>query len=547
MTKKELNNAAVRRNVLRSPNRLAFSLLTVLFFLLIITNVCHAVQTSRGAGRERIALFPFVNLSDDRDALRYVMPVLRKRLEDRGFEVVDEDSLNRFLLRERIRATGYISREMAGKIGKELDVRAVLLGSVNLFFRGKNPAVGLSARLVDSSSGLILWADSASAAGDDFTTILGLGRIESMDGLLPRVADRLLASFTTIPSPEGAGHAYRIAVMPFRNNSGVRDAGMIATYMFLVELFKSPGFEPVEYGEVRRAIVDLRVRERGELDYKDMEALSKSLSVDGFLVGTVERYSDGLKALTPPEVSITARIVDAREKRVLWCDSCQQGGDDGIIVLDWGRIRTVDKVASRVVSRLVKEAEKACVEKVPRQSSELEGVAEKKSLEETVPVVSAPPPETKSVVPGIPVPESLRKGASTYQETETAQRSPPVTRESRTAIYFDYSSTEIRNDAYRTLLVFIDFLGDRDVTGITIEGHSCAHGTRWFNYEISKRRALAVKDFLVRHGDVPEDTITVKYFGEDRLLYPEIPTRENINDPKVQKNRRVLLTVAYRQ
>lgn len=371
MTKKELNNVAVRRNVLRGPDRLATSLLIVIFSLFFIANVCYAVPPSRGEGRalkERIALFPFVNLSEDRDALRYVMPVLRTRLEGKGFDVVDEDSLNRFLLKERVRAPGYISRDMAGKIRKELNVKAVFLGSVNLFSRGKNPGVGFSARLVDSSTGIILWADNASATGDDFTTILGLGRIKTMDNLLPRVADELLASFTAMPSRKETKDTYRIAVMPFRNNSGLRDAGMIATYMFLVELFKNPGFEPVEYGEVRRAVVDLRVRERGELDYRDIKALSKSLGVDGFLVGTVERYSDGLNASSPPEVSISARIVDARKNRVLWCESCQLRGDDNIVVLDWGRIRSVDKVASRVVSKLVKRAEKVCRGTVPAVS-----------------------------------------------------------------------------------------------------------------------------------------------------------------------------------
>ncbi|GBE36625.1 peptidoglycan-associated lipoprotein precursor [bacterium BMS3Bbin07] len=431
-----------------------------------------------------------------------------------------------------------------------MNVKAVLLGSVNLFLRGENPGIGFSARLVDSSNGLILWADYASATGDDFTKILGLGRIKTLDKLLPRVTDRLLASFTTMPSRKETEHTYRIAVMPFRNNSGVRDAGMIATYMFLVELFKNPVFEPVEFGEVRRAVVDLSVRERGELDYRYVKALSKSLWVDGFLVGTVELYSDGLNTASPPEVSIAARIVDARKSRLLWCDSSQLRGDDNIIVLDWGRIRSVDKVAFRVVSKLVKRAEKVCGGSIPAvsgPSSEVKEVFKRIPLEGTVPVVSEPPPETKKVVPEIPLPENFQKASEAYQEPETAQRSPPVTIESRTTIYFDYSSAEIREDAYRILTGFIGFLNDREISGITIEGHACAHGTKRFNNEISRRRALAVKDFLIRNANMTEDRIIIKYFGEDRLLYPEIPTKENINDPEVKKNRRVLVTVTYRR
>ncbi|VAX31587.1 hypothetical protein MNBD_NITROSPIRAE02-975, partial [hydrothermal vent metagenome] len=468
----------------------------------------------------------------------------------KGFDLVDEDSLNRFLLKERVRATGYISRDMARKLGKELNVTAVFLGSVNLFSRRENPGLGFSARLVDSSSGLILWADNASATGDDFTSILGLGRIKTMDKLLPRVADRLLASFTARPPRKDTENTYRIAVMPFRNNSGVSDAGMIATYMFLVELFKNPVFEPVEYGEVRRAVVDLRVRERGELDYMDMKALSDSLGVDGFLVGTVDLYSDGLNASSSPEVSIAARIVDARKNRLLWCDSSQLRGDDNVFILDWGRIRSVDGVASRVVLKLVERAEKVCGRVAPAasgQSSVVSGVLSKVTLEGTVPVVSRPPPEIEKVMPVIPVSRDLQKESETCQDSEIEQRSPHTTGKFQTTIYFDYSSAEIREDAYRTLPGFIDSLNDGEITGVIIEGHACAHGTKQFNYEISRRRALAVKEFLIKHVNIAEDRILIKYFGEDRLLYPEIPTKENINDPEVKKNRRVLVAVTCRQ
>jgi hypothetical protein len=39
---------------------------------------------------------------------------------------------------------------------------------------GSNPQLGFSARLVDSSTGAILWSEYASATGDDFTTLLVL-------------------------------------------------------------------------------------------------------------------------------------------------------------------------------------------------------------------------------------------------------------------------------------------------------------------------------------------------------------------------------------
>ncbi|MDP3048569.1 MAG: FlgO family outer membrane protein [Thermodesulfovibrionales bacterium] len=331
------------------------SLLLALSSLLFANTVCNAAQPSQ---KIKIAFFPFENLSDDKDVLKQVIPVLRSRLEKKGLEILDDESLNRFLLKERIRSTGYISSDIARKLREELDVNAILVGSVNSFFPGENPRVGFSARLINSSDGSILWANHASATGEDFATVLGLGKVKTIDRLISRVIDKLLDSFSITPHYKEIESTYRIAVMPFQNKSKAKDAGMIATYMFIAELFKNKGFVPVEYGEVRRLTVDLRVRGKGELDLKNTEAISKSLGADGILVGTVELYNEGEGTL-PPEVIISARLIDARKNRILWYDGYQYSGDDGIIILDWGRIRSAENVAYKAVSKLVKEMGKA--------------------------------------------------------------------------------------------------------------------------------------------------------------------------------------------
>jgi TolB-like protein len=175
--------------------------------------------------------------------------------------------------------------------------------------------------------------------------------------LISIVGDRLLASFSITPLYKEKELTHRIAVMPFQNKSRNKDAGTIATYMFLVGLLKNKGFEPVEYGEVRRLVVDLRVRYKGELDYKNIKALSEALNVDGILVGTVELYSDGLDTSTPPEVAISARLINARKNRIIWSDSVQLNGDEDIVAFDWGRIRSVDGVSYKVVTKLIQKME----------------------------------------------------------------------------------------------------------------------------------------------------------------------------------------------
>jgi TolB-like protein len=305
-----------------------------------------------------IAIFPFENLSEDKNALASIMPVLRSRLETKGFKMLNEDVLNRFLLKERIRSTGYISSDIARKLREELNVNAILAGSINSFSSKENPVVGLSARLINSSDSNILWANHVSATGEDFTKILGLGRIGTVEVLASKVVDRLLESFSITPPYKEIESTYRIAVMPFKNKSKIVDAGMIATYMFIVELFKNKGFVPVEYGEVRRSTVHFRVRGKGELDLKNTEAISESLGVDGIIVGTVELYKEKEGTL-PPEAVISARLIDARKNRILWYDSYQLNGDDGIIIFDFGKIRSLENVAYKVISKLVKEISKA--------------------------------------------------------------------------------------------------------------------------------------------------------------------------------------------
>ncbi|MFH1703724.1 MAG: hypothetical protein ABIB41_09925 [Nitrospirota bacterium] len=317
-----------------------------------IARIPEPIQLSQ---KIKIAILPFENLTDNSNALTYVIPALKSQLEGKGVEIIDEDILNKFLLKERVRSTGYISKELAQKIGKELNVKAIFVGSINSFRPGENPSVGLSARLINASDGTIIWANHASATGDDFTKILGLGTVKTIDKLILLIVDRLFASFSISPPHKEKEFTHRIAVMPFQNSSKHKDAGIIATYMFLVGLFQDKRFEPVEYGETRRLIIDLRIKQKGEIDYNVLEGLLKSLDVDSILVGTVELYSDGLDTSTPPEVAINARLIDVRKNKILWYDGYQLNGDEKIIVFDWGKIRSVDNIAYEVVKKLIEK------------------------------------------------------------------------------------------------------------------------------------------------------------------------------------------------
>ncbi len=332
-------------------------LIIAFLFISVAATGCFMYKQQQSVSEKTMALLPLDNLSEFNQAPIYVMPVLGGQLEQKGITLIDQKLMNKLLVRERVRNAGCVTYDIARKIKEEFNVNTVFIGSVTSFSIEGDLQFGLLARLINASDGSILWANYASASGKDFSKILGLGEPDDVYNLISRVVNGLLTSFSSVPPYKEVESTYRIAVMPFQNKSKFSDAGTLVSQMFLVELFKNRQFIPVEYGEVRRLIVDSRIRSKGSLDYKNIKTLSGSLGIDGFLVGTVELYSDGRDTFSPPEVIITARLLDARKNRILWYNTSHFNGDDDIIVLDWGKVRTVDQVAYKAVSKLVKKME----------------------------------------------------------------------------------------------------------------------------------------------------------------------------------------------
>lgn len=340
----------------KDPMPSAFVYLLIPFILCAFLLAPGPVSAGPGPAL-KIAVFPFDNLSEEKEALTTVMPAIRDRLVDEGMELADEADVNRILFRDRVRDTAYVSIDVAKKLWDELGVGAVFLGCIVSFAQEDTPQIGLTARLIDTRTGRILWADYTSATGIEFAGLLGLGEIRTMERLIPKAVDRLLDSFSTEPPPVQREQTYRIAVMPFKNNTEAVDADIKATYMSLAGLFRSRIFEPLEYGELRKAMVRSRIEKKGELDYRTLEALSKELKVDGILLGTLESYPERLSSTVPPEVEMTVRLLDAREKRILWFDSLLEIGKKSIILFSWEQVKPADETAYQVISKLIKRME----------------------------------------------------------------------------------------------------------------------------------------------------------------------------------------------
>ncbi|WP_222909190.1 flagellar protein MotY [Pseudomonas sp. DNDY-54] len=89
--------------------------------------------------------------------------------------------------------------------------------------------------------------------------------------------------------------------------------------------------------------------------------------------------------------------------------------------------------------------------------------------------------------------------------------------------------------AQAKLDIILQFLkADPSVNRIQLDGHSDNSGNRLTNRDLSRRRALAVEEYLVANG-VPKEQITLRFHGE---RYPLVSNNSEANRAK---NRRVAL------
>lgn len=97
------------------------------------------------------------------------------------------------------------------------------------------------------------------------------------------------------------------------------------------------------------------------------------------------------------------------------------------------------------------------------------------------------------------------------------------------------NGTVLDSLAQAKLDIILQFLkADPSVNRISLDGHSDNSGNRLTNRDLSRRRAIAVMDYLIANG-VPETQITIRFHGE---RYPLVPNKSEANRAK---NRRVTL------
>lgn len=327
----------------------------------------------------RVALLPFENVSGHAKSPAIIMPLIGLALQERGYEVVDPDALEPFLFRERVRATGKLSREQLAALGREFGVPLAIVGSIDLFADTPgNPQWGVSGRLLETRTGAILWADAAGFTGDDFTGFLGLGTITSPDELAAKTVEALFRAFPPGGPPVEALEAARpprprkvrdgvfrdprleveppkrVAVLPFENGTDRRGAALIVDDLMVVGLFQAGRYAVADAGEVHRALQALGLAPYGGIDLDSLRRIGDKAGVDAVILGRVEEYNEGLRpgASTSPSIALDARMLETKTGQILWMGYHAARGEDSQVVLEFGKIKSMVPLAMKVIGEL---------------------------------------------------------------------------------------------------------------------------------------------------------------------------------------------------
>ena len=320
------------------------------------------------------AVLPFANLSGTPAPLEDLRHLLIKNFKEQGLNLVDEEVVERFIVRHRLRYLGGISRTTARDLKWETGADAVLITALELYSEQFPPRMALTCRLVSTgNSPEILWMDGIGLAGDDSVGLLQLSLIEN-PLILQNKAVRFLSTsllkylrgesywrgsqreilkfwprvFYRSPIFE-PGIKYTVAVVPSVNLSERKFAGEIMALQFIRQMQTHENFVLVEPGIVRQALLEMRIIMEDGISLIDADSLFSKLGVDLILAGKVFNYQDKQGISGTPKVAFSALLIDRKSREVVWNCQSYHEGDDGVFFFDWGQIETAYRMTSEMV------------------------------------------------------------------------------------------------------------------------------------------------------------------------------------------------------
>ena len=185
------------------------SVLLLILLSVIVISAClsrpnaYVRDNYDASGVQKVAVFSFHNTTKIPEAGDMVTGAFLAGLVDSGkFQVEFPGNIRSFLVSERIVVRTGLDLDTIKLMGKRLGVDAVILGEVEEYVgaederRGVVPTVSMSARMVGTQTGEILWMAQYRRTGDDYIKVLDFGKIRSVGALTKKVVEEMIE---TIP------------------------------------------------------------------------------------------------------------------------------------------------------------------------------------------------------------------------------------------------------------------------------------------------------------------------------------------------------------
>ncbi|MFY3742668.1 hypothetical protein ACOQFB_02065 [Anaeromyxobacter sp. Red801] len=324
----------------------------------------------------RVAVFPSVNVGGGPAPAEDFDRAVEETVARAGLEVVPRQALDEFLARHRVRSTGGVDAETAVAAREELGVDAIVVASVGAYQPQSFPMLAVTLRLVSTGGPpRILWIDGAVRSGDERPGLLGLGLIHDPARVQRIVLDRLGRSLRAFlhggarasrceperrfrprlvfRSPRLREGPFKIAVLPFMNETRRRSAGDAATLELARQLSASPAVEVVEPGLVRSVLLENRLLMPGGVSVDVASTVLDKLDADLVVAGVVRRYEDGGGASGAARVEFTLQVLDRAHEVVAWSSVSEGDGADGVWWFDLGLVRNSADLLCRVAASVV--------------------------------------------------------------------------------------------------------------------------------------------------------------------------------------------------
>lgn len=147
--------------------------------------------------------------------------------------------------------------------------------------------------------------------------------------------------------------------------------------------------------------------------------------------------------------------------------------------------------------------------------------------------VAATAPGNPLTTDGQPVSQDVTSSSNNSLTDPAIRKDWPRDREIFNAdtVHFDYDSSNIKESDKSKVALVADYMKGHAGDAVEIEGHCDERGTEEYNRSLGERRALALREELVRLGIEPGRIDTLS-FGEDR------PVDTAHNEAAYKQNRR---------